>query len=248
MRKVRKLKLNKIYNMDCLELMKEIPEKYIDLIVTDPPYLMNYMTNHRKDKNHEFTRPILNDTNEQLIKDYIKECSRILKENSAIYCFANSNKIDFFKVEIEKHFNVKNIIVWVKNSHTAGDLEAQYGKQYEFIIYANKGRKKINGKRITDVWHFDRVVGNEQIHQNQKPLDLIKRCIIKSSEERDIVFDGFMGSGTTAVSAKLTNRKFIGTELDEIEWCKAIKRLAKFNKDYLNELPKEERPSQLQMF
>ena len=242
------MKTNVIYNEDCLEGMKRIPDNSIDLIVTDPPYLMSYKTNYRKDKNHEFCKPILNYNNEKMIKKYIKECFRILKNNSAFYCFTNSNKVDFFKKEIEDHFNIKNIIVWVKNNHTAGDLEAQYGKQYEFIVYANKGRRKINGKRITDIWYFDRVAGNEQIHQNQKPINLIKTCILKSSEESDIVFDGFMGSGTTAVSAKLTNRKFIGVELDKIEWYKSIKRLGKFDRSYYEQLPEEEKPKQTQLF
>ena len=239
---------NVIYNEDCLEGMKRIPDNSIDLIVTDPPYLMSYMTNRRKDKNHEFCKPILNHNNEKMIKKYIKECFRILKNNSAFYCFTNSNKVDFFKKEIEDYFNIKNIIVWVKNNHTAGDLEAQYGKQYEFIVYANKGRRKINGKRITDIWYFDRVAGNEQIHQNQKPINLIKTCILKSSEEGDVVFDGFMGSGTTAISAKLTNRKFIGTELDKTEWHKSIKRLGKLNKKYYDKLPEKEKPKQTQLF
>ncbi|MFW6377108.1 MAG: DNA-methyltransferase [bacterium] len=209
---------------------------------------MNYTTNRRKDKNHEFCKPIKNDNNEKLIENYIEQCYRVLKDNSAIYYFANSNKIDVFKREIEKYFNIKNIIVWIKNSHTAGDLKAQYGKQYEFIIYANKGRREINGKRLTDVWYFDRIVGNEQIHQNQKPIELIKQCIEKSSNKNDIIFDGFMGSGTTAIASLLLSRKFIGFELDYHEWSKSIKRIGAINKNYLEELPKDDRPPQLQLF
>ena len=82
--------------MDCLEGMKNIPDKSIDLIVTDPPYLISYRTNHRNDKNHKFCSEILNDDNEQLIKDYINECYRIMKNNSAMYMFCSSKTIDFF--------------------------------------------------------------------------------------------------------------------------------------------------------
>ena len=138
-----------------------------------------------------------------------------MKNNTAIYMFCNSNRIDFFKQELEKYFNVKNIIVWVKNNWTAGDLQAQFGKQYEFIILANKGRKLFNGKRITDVWFFDRVKTVDLLHQNQKPIDLIKQMILKHSNENDVVFDGFMGSGTTGVACINTNRSFIGIELDQ---------------------------------
>ncbi|QXV86330.1 cytosine specific DNA methyltransferase [Staphylococcus phage SAPYZU_15] len=67
------LELNKIYNEDCLEGMKKIPDNSIDLIVTDPPYLINYKTNLRKNKEHRFGKVILNDNNEQLIINYISE-------------------------------------------------------------------------------------------------------------------------------------------------------------------------------
>ena len=200
---------------DCLEVLKSMPSESIDLIVTDPPYLMNYKTNYRKDKSHKFCKTIIGDNDESLIRNYIKECYRIMKNNSAIYMFCNSNRIDFFKQELEKYFNVKNIIVWVKNNWTAGDLQAQFGKQYEFIILANKGRKLFNGKRITDVWFFDRVKTVDLLHQNQKPIDLIKQMILKHSNENDVVFDGFMGSGTTGVASINTNRSFIGIELDK---------------------------------
>ena len=89
---------------DCLNVMKNIPDESVDLIVTDPPYLMNYKTNHRKDKSHKFCQPIQGDDNEQLIRDYIKECYRILRNNKAMYMFCNSNKVDFFKQELEKNF------------------------------------------------------------------------------------------------------------------------------------------------
>lgn len=206
--------INKIYNMDCLELLKTIPNNSIDLVVTDPPYLINYKTNHIKGE-HRFKETILNDNNEDLISTYIKELFRVLKDNTAIYIFCSSSKIDFFKQEIEKYFTLKNIIIWVKNNWTAGDLKAAYGRQYEMILYANKGRKEINGKRLTDIWYFDRISSDGQLHQNQKPLDLIKQCIEKSSKEGNIVFDGFMGSGTTAVAAKMLKRNYLGAELDK---------------------------------
>ena len=93
--------------------MRELPDNSIDLIVTDPPYIMNYK-GRGKDKAHKFTHTILNDDNEQIIIDYIKECSRILKGDSAIYMFCNSNRVELFKTEFEKYFNMKNIIIWVK--------------------------------------------------------------------------------------------------------------------------------------
>lgn len=96
-------------------------------------HLINYKTNWRKE-NHKFSETI-----------------------PKMYMFCSFDKIDFFKSEIEKYFTVKNIIIWRKNNHTAGDLDAQFGKQYEMIILANKGRRPFNGVRLTDVWDFKRI-------------------------------------------------------------------------------------------
>ena len=211
---------------DCLEIMKEIPSESIDLIVTDPPYLIKYKSNYRKNKNHDFCSKILNDDNYELISDYIKECYRILKNDTAMYIFCNCDRVDYFKRELEKvGFKIKNMIVWIKNNWTAGDLKAQFGKQYEIILLVNKGRRLFNGKRITDVWYFNRVVGKEQVHQNQKPVDLIQQCILKHSNENDLIFDGFMGSGTTGIACLNTDRRFIGVELDEKYFEIAKKRI-----------------------
>ena len=209
------MELNKVYNVDCIEGMKAMPNESVDLIVTDPPYLISYKTNYRKDKSHKFGKEIANDNDPYVISEYIKECHRIMKDNTAMYMFCSFDKVDFFKQELEKYFKVKNMIVWVKNNHTAGDLKAQFGKKYELVFLVNKGRALFNGKRLTDVWEFDRVVGNNQLHQNQKPVELIEQCIIKHSNVGDVVFDGFMGSGTTAIACLNTDRKYIGFELDE---------------------------------
>lgn len=228
------MELNKIYNEDCLEGMKRIPDNSVDLIVTDPPYLVNYKTNRRKDKSHRFNNVILNDDNEQLIIDYINECYRIMKPNTAMYMFCSSSKVDFFKQQLEKKFKIKNMIIWVKNNHTAGDLQASFGRKYEIIFLVNKGRKKLEGKRITDVWFFDKVSGKKQIHQNEKPVDLLEQCINKHSVEGDIVFDGFIGGGSTAIACMNTNRNYIGFELDE-EYYKLAKERIENHKGELDE-------------
>ena len=219
------MELNKIYNEDCLEGMKDIPDSSIDLIVTDPPYLINYKTGNRKDKEHRFNKVILNDDNEDLIKGYIKECYRILKDDTAMYMFCSAAKVDFFKTELEKYFAMKNMIIWEKDHFTLGDLENTFGRKYEIVFLVNKGIKKFNGKRLGDVWKFKRVLGDKQVHQNQKPIELIEQCIEKHSDENEIIFDGFMGSGTTAVAAMNTNRQYIGFELDEYYYNVAMERL-----------------------
>lgn len=210
--------------------LTKISDKSIDLIVTDPPYMINYKTGRRKDKTHKFCGEILSDTIDiNFIDKLTIELYRVLKDNSALYLFTSSKTIDIFKPIIEQYFKIKNLIIWVKNSWTAGDLVNQYGQQYEIIIYASKGLSPIIGKRLTDVWYFNRVAGNDLLHQNQKPEKLIQQILNKSSKETDIILDPFMGSGTTAIACMNTKRKYIGFELDK-EYFDAAEKRIKENK------------------
>ena len=108
------IELDKIYLGDSRELIKQIPDKSIDLVLIDPPYLINYYSKMRKDKTHDFCSPIENDDNPQIITDIIPELYRVLKDDTAIYVFCSPDKIDFFKSEMDKCFHQKNIIIWVK--------------------------------------------------------------------------------------------------------------------------------------
>ena len=229
------MKKFELWKGDCLELMKNIPNGSVDLVLTDPPYLCDYS---RHDSKSRFSKKIANDennsANEGMIERYLQECFRIMKDNTAIYCFCNYKKIDFFKQQIEKAgFNLKNIIIWDKQRNGMGDLSTTFGNSYEFIIFASKGQPKIRGKRISDVWQFARVKPKEQTHQNQKPIDLLKLAIEKSSDENAVVFDGFMGSGSTGAACVNTNRHFIGIELDEGYFNIAKKRI----EEAVNDLP-----------
>lgn len=205
-----------IYNKDVLEVVKEIKNESIDMIFTDPPYLINYKTNHRKNKKHKFCKEIEGDNNVLLIDNFIKEAYRILKNDTAMYICCSWKTSDIFKSLLIKHeFKIKNQIIWVKNNWTAGDLKGQFGQQYEIVFLAVKGKPKFNGKRITDVWNFNRVSGNKQLHQNEKPVELVELCIQKHSKENDLVFDGFAGVGTTGIACKKLNRKYILCEIDK---------------------------------
>ena len=138
--------------------------------------------------------------------------------------FCNSNNVEIFKSELQKYFKIKNILIWIKNNWTAGDLKGAYAKQTEFIIYAVKGRHLLNGRRDSDVLKYNRVSGKKQVHQNQKPVDLLEYLIKKSSTKGDTVLDCFMGSGSTGVACNKLGRKFIGIELDAETYELAKKR------------------------
>lgn len=150
----------------------------------------------------------------------------------AIYMFCNSNHVEIFKQELQKYFQIKNILIWVKNNWSAGDLKGAYAKQTEFIIYAVKGRHLLNGRRDSDVLKYDRVAGKKQVHQNQKPVDLLRYLIEKSSNTGDTVLDCFMGSGSTGVACKQLGRDFIGIELDEETYNLAKRRINNYESVY----------------
>ena len=194
---------------DCLELMKDIPDGSVDLVLTDPPYGMAFKSNYRKEKYNE----IQNDKSLEWLERYISECYRVLKNNSAIYCFCSWHNVDVFKQAIEKKFKVKNILIWEKNNTSMGDLKGSYAPKYEMIIFAHKGRKLLNGFRYADIIKANRT-GNK-LHPTEKPVDLLELFIKNSSDENAVVFDGFMGSGSCGVACVNTNRNFIGIELDE---------------------------------
>jgi site-specific DNA-methyltransferase (adenine-specific) len=215
--------LDTIYHGDTLDLMYKLPEECVDTIVTDSPYGMNYKSHRREEKpnkwgvvEREQFDHIENDSGEDfedLIRKYIHQCSRILKDNSAAYFFCSWHKVGFFQAELEKYFTLKNLIVWNKNNHTTGDLYGSYAPKHELIWFCHKGRHILNSPRIPDVINEDKV--HNIIHPTQKPTKLLQTLIAKSTKEGDIVFDGFMGSGATAVAALNENRHFIGAELDD---------------------------------
>ena len=204
----------KLYNGDCLEVIKNIPDKSIDLIITDPPYLMNYQSNRRK-KENRFDKIKNDKDNYILIQEYFKECYRIMRNNTAIYCFCSWHNIDFFKKEFEKYFKLKNIIVWNKNNHGTGDLKGSYAPKYEFILFGHKGRTLLREKRIPDVIDCAKISSKKLTHPTEKPQELLKIFIKQSSDEDNIIFDGFMGTGSCGIATNKLNRKFIGIELDE---------------------------------
>ena len=198
-----------LYNGDCLELMKNIPDGSVDLVLTDPPYGMDFQSHFRK----EMYSKIGNDKVLDWLEKYVDECFRILKDNTAVYFFCSWHNVDIFKQAIEKKFKIKNILIWEKNNTSMGDLKGSYAPKYEMIIFAHKGRKLLNGFRYADVIKANRT-GNK-VHPTEKPVDLLELFIKNSSNENEVVFDGFMGSGSCGVACINTNRNFIGIELDQ---------------------------------
>lgn len=194
---------------DCLEIIKQIKDCSLGGVITDPPYGMNFQS-HRRLKEYN---KIVNDNNLDWLNEYFKETYRCLKDDTAIYCFCSWHNIDVFKQVFQQYYKLKNILIWVKNNHGSGDLQASYAPRYEMILYGNKGRCLFKNGRNDDVLFFNKT--NNQYHPTQKPIELIKHLLSNSTKQNDWIFDGYMGSGSTGVACKQLNRNFIGIEINE---------------------------------
>lgn len=216
------IETNKIYNIDCLIGMQEIPDNSIDMILTDPPYGIKYQSNSRT-RSEKFDMLMNDDTDIRLLA--YKEYYRILKEDSVAVVFASWKNFAEDYIELQKYFDIKNVIIWWKHGGGLGDLKHTLSTDYEIAIVCHKGKCRIRGKRVGSVWECNKVNPNKMVHATQKPLELIKNLIEKYSDESALVFDSFMGSGTTAIACLETNRQFIGFELDKNYYDIANKRI-----------------------
>jgi len=204
--------INEVCLGDCAQIMTLLPNSSIDLIVSDPPYGMEFRSNYRKEKHIK----IENDNNLDWLPAVAKELFRVLADDSHCYLFCSFHNVDIFKQELQKHFKLKNILIWYKNNTGMGDLDGDYAPQYEFILYLTKGNRKLNNGRSSNIIHSKKTFNN--LHPTEKPVDLITFLINKSSNRDDVVFDPFMGSWTTARACKDLGRNFIGCELEE-KYC-----------------------------
>ncbi len=242
------IETNKIYNADCLEVMKSIPDKSIDLIITDPPYGLNY--NNGKDlagqwekvfggdlKNNGVSREIINDGEEEAIElftNFIIEAKRILKNNAyccCCCCGGGGVKPLFAKwsliIDNIMHFN--HAVVWDKGGLGMG---IHWRRTYEFILIGKNGTNgshRWNGTKkecnIIRQGRFNKIIPNSKQHTTQKPVGLFRYFINLYSNEGDIVLDPFLGSGSTAIACIRSNRNYIGIEIDKNYYELAEKRI-----------------------
>lgn len=205
--------MEKILQGDCLEVMKSLADESVDLVLTDPPYGMDYQSSWRT-ATKQFEK-IQGDIDTAWFVPFAQEIYRVLKNDRHAYIFCNDYAISTFRDELEKiGFTNKRTLVWVKNNHTSGDLEGDYGNKTEFILYVQKGRRLLNGRRETNVLEYDRVACD--LHPTQKPVDLCEFLIDKSTQEGETVLDPFCGSGSVLEASKGLKRGYIGVELNPV--------------------------------
>lgn len=171
-------------------------------------------------------------------RKWIGGCHRVLKDNGSIYISCTYHNLSEVMIVLKQlEFKVNNVIVWQKTNAMPNMTRRVFTHSTEFVVWAVKGKKWIfnyeilkeinpekqkdgSPKQMRDVWSMPLVQGKERIrgtdgralHPTQKPEEMLKRIILASSNEGDVVLDPFLGSGTTAVVAKKLGREWIGIE------------------------------------
>ena len=204
-----------LWQGDCLERMKEIPDGSVDLIVTDPPYKVTsrggytsaggMMLDETRRKGGVFKE------NSVTVSQWLPELFRPLKDQGHCYIMCNNKNLHLFLNAVkDSDFKLVKTMVWAKDNKI---MSQAYMSQIEFVLFLRKGKfKKINACGSSDLLRFDNV--RNKSHPTEKPVDLISHLAANSTDEGDLILDPFMGTGSAGVAAKNLNRKFIGIELD----------------------------------
>lgn len=223
------MEFNKIINDNSIELMKNLPSEIFDLIVTDPPY-KTITGGDCNGKKSERPKGMLSGNKKLFqhqnikISDWMPELFRVLKERSHCYIFTNVLNLAEMLSEAQKAgFKLHNLLVWEKNNCTPSQY---YMKNCEYVLFLRKGKAKwindIGGSKTAH--QFDNIIGNKT-HPCEKPVNLLKFYIANSSNENDVVFDPFVGTGSTIVAAKELIRQYFGYELEKDYYDIACKRV-----------------------
>jgi len=206
--------LDRLIVGDCLDILPLIPDNTIDMAFFDPPYGISYLTNYRT-LPHESNVPIINDDESiwDILPFVAEQLWRIAKPHSTCFVFTRWDQWDKLLVAM-RPWGPKNMIVWDKMNHTAGDLRGNFGYRHELIYFGVKGRPLIRGKRLPNIWYVPRISGSALRHPTEKPPALAAMAIETFTIEGDVIIDPFIGTGATAIAAKELGRRHIGIDIE----------------------------------
>ena len=211
-----------IYNEDCMKIMSGMADCSVDLICTDPPYpttpygcngtsggmFLNKQTMDGKIFEH----------NDIDCEKYAPEFYRLLKDGSHCYVMTNHiNLIHMLNTFTSVGFHFTKSLIWDKGNKIMGRF---YMSQFEYILFFRKGYgKQINNCGTSDILSIPnkktKGADGHNLHDTEKPVELMKILIENSSNEGDVVLDPFMGIGSTVIACKQSNRRGIGCEIDK---------------------------------
>lgn len=246
MKKIKKTDelINKVFNESCLDTMKRIPDDFVDVVITSPPYNMNLRIRNGEYCSRQIVKEIstkYEDFPDNLpIDEYYKFHSEVLKEllrisNLVFYNvqIVTGSKRAIFKMIGEFSENLKDIIIWDKRYGQPAIGEQVLNRRSELILVFEKDYpisrqfRSAVFKRGTldDVWVIDRERKNVEGHGATFPEKLISTILENFSKKKDIIYDPFIGTGTTAVVSKKLGRNFIGSEISKKYYKECNKRL-----------------------
>ena len=220
------LKTNEIYNIDCMEGLKLIDDNSIDLVIIDPPYLLNINKVKNVSNMNKYAYDLLNLKDGFDLKVLDLLIQKMKKINIYIYCSKRQVK------DLLNYFSNKNcnheILTWHKQNPSPL-INNNYLPDTEYILFFREKGVKLYGNYHTKRKYYisltNKVDKQKYKHPTIKPLELIEYHIENSSKEGDLILDCFAGSGTTLVGAINKNRRYIGFEIDKNYYKIAKKRI-----------------------
>ena len=220
---------------DCYELIKNIPDKSIDLVYIDPPY--DFMTKHQSNNysgagafgklGRKYHSELENSSIIKGIdvKKILDELCRVMKK-VYIYIWCNKDQI-YDYLDYFKDCNME-LLTWHK-SNPIPTCNDKYLSDTEYLLMFKEKGCKIYGTYETKSKHFISSINKDDkeqfLHPTIKPLNFVKNHILNSTQPNDIVLDCFCGSGTTCLACKETGRRYIGMEIDPEYHKIAVNRL-----------------------
>jgi site-specific DNA-methyltransferase (adenine-specific) len=197
---------NKIICGNAIDVLKDLNSNSVDLVVTDPPYLIDYR--------ERCGRRIANDSNADGVLPAFSELFRVLKNNSLCITFTGWKALNAVTTAwADAGFQIVGQIVWTKDYASSKGLMA-HRHETAFVLAKGWPRKPVQPISNVQDWVY---TGNK-LHPTEKSVDIIGSLIRAFAKRGDTVLDPFLGSGTTAVAAALNGRSCIGVELEQ-KYC-----------------------------
>lgn len=208
-----------IYEGDCLEVMKDLPDDSVDLIVTDPPYFLPFQSYSGK-RGDGYKRTL---ADASILKFYFenlfKELDRIIKPSGVYYVFCDAQSYPIFYQVMFPYVKHVRLLIWDKKVSYNGYT---WRHQHELIAWGEKKDTKRIPTGDGDIIKCRGVLQKDRLHPAEKPVELME-ILIKKHGEGLTVFDPYSGSGSVGVAAIKQNCNFIGIEFD-LDHCTTIKK------------------------
>ncbi len=221
--------IDNIYNCDCYKVIKNVPNSSVDLVILDPPYKMDSRGGGFHKKRDYYDVINQKGMTQGLDDSLLKELERVMKKTN-IYIFCNKNQLR----QLFNFYENKNIdlLIWHK-TNVIPTINNKYLSDIEYIFFARDKGVKVYGSYETLSKCIETTTNKidkaRYMHPTIKPVNIMKKLIINSSCEGDVVLDCFSGSGTTAVASQELKRHFICFERDKIYYDISQDRLNQLN-------------------